>query len=75
MRLLLKLPPENGLRRLARNLSKFPRRVIYSLIPASLFNPNDQRGCFVDSSFLVKICLVSYVLIPLLSIVTLMCNW
>lgn len=27
---LLKLPPENGLRRLARNLSKFPGRVIYS---------------------------------------------
>lgn len=27
---LLKLPSENGLRRLAQNLSKFPERVIYS---------------------------------------------
>jgi len=36
--LLLKLPSENGLRWLARNLLKFPERVIYSLISTVSFH-------------------------------------
>lgn len=48
--LLLKLPPENGLRRLARNLSKFPGRVIYFLVPLPLLlsTPNHQCQITID---------------------------
>lgn len=39
---LLKLLLENGLRRLARNLSKFPERVIYSYLAASFRSRSDR---------------------------------
>jgi hypothetical protein len=50
---LLKLPLENGLRRLARNLSKFPERIIYSCpgrtFPLRITNLNSSRVPFYAS--------------------------